>query len=214
VKNHLKNTKPGAETSADSRLDQGRDKMPGSESTNRTLEEYRKYLETLTYIKVAPRMFRAFAWADIVSQTLWEAHQGCDQIREMNEDGKKRYLRRMFINNLVDEIRKDPPIPIVSLAEADRDSASSHRLQSYIASAEPSPSEQHANTEAARRQRRRLREALARLPDRQRQALILQRYHGLKLKEIAEYMGCTINAVAGLHANGLKNLRKLLSESE
>jgi RNA polymerase sigma factor (sigma-70 family) len=189
--------------------------MPGLDSTNRTLEEYRKYLETLTYIKVSPRLFRTFGISDIISQTLWEAYQRLNQLREMDEEGKKRYLRRMLINNLLDEIRKDPPVGIVSLAEVNQDAAaSSCRLQDWLASEEPSPSEQAAFTEDAVRQRLRLLDAIARLPDRQREALILQRYHGWKLKEIAEHMSCTINAVAGLHANGLKNLKKLLSESE
>jgi RNA polymerase sigma-70 factor (ECF subfamily) len=189
--------------------------MPSLDSTNHTLEEYRKYLETLTYIKVSPRLFRAFGISDIISQTLWEAYRRLDQLREMDEEGKKRYLRRMLINNLLDEIRKDPPFGLVSLAEVNHDAAaSSCRLQDWLASEEPSPSEQAASTEAALGLRLRLLDAFSRLPDRQREALILQRYHGWKLKEIAEHMNCTIKAVAGLHANGLKNLKKLLSESE
>jgi RNA polymerase sigma factor (sigma-70 family) len=57
-------------------------------------------------------------------------------------------------------------------------------------------------------------EALAQLPPRQRDALILQQYHGWKLVQIAEHLGCTANAVAGLHARGLAKLRELLSDME
>jgi DNA-directed RNA polymerase specialized sigma24 family protein len=52
------------------------------------------------------------------------------------------------------------------------------------------------------------------LPQRQREALILQRWHGWKLAEIAEHMQCTQGVVAGLHARGLAKLRELLPEME
>jgi RNA polymerase sigma factor (sigma-70 family) len=55
-------------------------------------------------------------------------------------------------------------------------------------------------------------EALSRLDPRQREALILQKYHGKTLAEIADHLGCTVGTVAGLHARGLKNLHKLLTE--
>jgi RNA polymerase sigma-70 factor (ECF subfamily) len=185
--------------------------MPGLDSTNRTLEEYRKYLETLTFIQVSPRLRRKFGRSDIISKTLWEAYQRLDQIRELDEEGRKRYLRRMLIHNLLEAINhykascRDPQAELYLDADA-----SSNRLESWLASEEPAPWEKAATNEDALR----LLEAISRLPDRQQEALILQRYHGLKLKEIAEQMNCTMGAVAGLHANGLKNLKKLLSESE
>jgi RNA polymerase sigma-70 factor (ECF subfamily) len=186
--------------------------MPSQESTNRTLEEFRGYLETLTWIQVAPRLRSKFGLSDVISQTLWEAYQALDRIRELDEPGRKRWLRRMLVNNLLEEIRRwkrgrrdhraEQPL------EADAD-ASSCRLQSWLAAEDASPSERAVEQEEALR----LLEALSRLPERQREALILQRYHGWKLREIAEHLNCTVNAVAGLHAHGLKKLRELL-ESE
>jgi RNA polymerase sigma factor (sigma-70 family) len=60
----------------------------------------------------------------------------------------------------------------------------------------------------------RLLKALDRINPRQREALMLQRYHGWKLDQIAEHMGCTAGAVAGLHARALRELRKLLPDLE
>jgi RNA polymerase sigma factor (sigma-70 family) len=60
----------------------------------------------------------------------------------------------------------------------------------------------------------RLLDALSKLDPRQREALILQKYHGWKLEQIAEHLGCTTGAVAGLHARALKKLRKLLPDME
>ena len=57
-------------------------------------------------------------------------------------------------------------------------------------------------------------DALSQLPQREREALILQKYHGWSLAQIAEHLGCTTGAVAGLHARGLKRLRELLTATE
>lgn len=46
----------------------------------------------------------------------------------------------------------------------------------------------------AREERRRVREAVDRLPARQRQALVLRRYQGLPYGEVAAIMGCTREA--------------------
>lgn len=54
-----------------------------------------------------------------------------------------------------------------------------------------------------------LAEALSRLPERKREALILQKYLGWRLAQIAEHLGCTPRVVPGLQATGLKRLRKL-----
>ena len=185
--------------------------MPEQESTNQTLEEFRGYLETLTYIQVTPRLRSKFGMSDIVSKTLLEAYQAIDRIRNLDEPGRKRWLRRMLVNNLLEEIKKwkrgkrdvRSELPL----EADAD-ASSCRLQNWLAADGSSPSDHAAEQEETIR----LLEALSQLPERQREALILQRYHGWKLREIAEHLNCTVNAVAGLHANGLKKLRQLLEK--
>ena len=87
---------------------------------------------------------------------------------------------------------------------------SSYRLRDWLAVEESTPSERLIKQEEALR----VLEALAQLPEREREALILQQYHGWKLVEIAEHLGCTTNAVAGLHARGLARLRKLLGDRE
>ena len=186
--------------------------MPSQESTNQALEEFRGYLETLTCIQVSPRLRSKFGLSDVISQTLWEAYQALDRIRGLDEPARKRWLRRMLVNNLLEEIkrwnREKRDYRAEQPLDADAD-ASSVRLESWLAAEDTSPSERAAAQEESLR----LLEALSRLPDRQREALILQRYHGWKLREIAEHLGCTVNAVAGLHAHGLKKLRELL-ESE
>jgi RNA polymerase sigma factor (sigma-70 family) len=85
---------------------------------------------------------------------------------------------------------------------------SSCRLQNWLAVEETSQGQRMVRQEEALR----LVEALSQLDPRQREALILQKYHSWKLEQIAEHLGCTPGAVAGLHARALKALRKLLPD--
>ena len=54
----------------------------------------------------------------------------------------------------------------------------------------------------------RLGNALAQLPEAQRQALVLQHWHGWSLAEIAAELGRSPAAVAGLIKRGLQRLRQ------
>ncbi|MEM9795269.1 MAG: sigma-70 family RNA polymerase sigma factor [Pseudomonadota bacterium] len=56
--------------------------------------------------------------------------------------------------------------------------------------------------------------ALDALPDRQRQAVLLRLVHGYSNTEIAEMMGCGVEAVESLTARGKRRLSQLLDETE
>lgn len=62
--------------------------------------------------------------------------------------------------------------------------------------------------------RRRVRGALAALPDRQREAVVLRRYHDLSYREIAEVMGTTEAAVESLLIRASAALRQRLGGEE
>jgi RNA polymerase sigma-70 factor (ECF subfamily) len=188
--------------------------MPAQpESTDHVLERYRAYLECLTFIQVDPRLWRRFGWSDVVNQTLLEAYRDLAQLRELDEADRNRRLRRMLVNNLLDRIEHERAEKRDYRRDASLDEAltgSSCNLQKWLAADTPGPDGRaHAEERGAR-----LAEALTRLPQREREALILQKYHGLSLTEIAEHLGCTTGAVAGLHARGLKRLRELLAEPD
>jgi RNA polymerase sigma factor (sigma-70 family) len=117
----------------------------------------------------------------------------------------------MLVHNLLEQIErckaKKRDFRLKEPLEA-ASAGSSCRLQVWLAAEGTSPSGQAAQHEEALR----LLEALSRLEARQREALILQRYHGWTLAQIAAHLGCTTGAVAGLHARGLKELRKHLPD--
>ncbi len=187
-----------------------------SASTDRRdgdLQRFQAYLETLTFIQIDPRLRGKVGWSDIVQKTLIEAWQELEQIEAMDSQAQKRRLRRMLLNNLKDEIdrwrtkRRD-----VGREESLEDAAerSSCRLNESIAAEESTPSANLSKHE----EELRVQAALAQLPARQREEVILKQYHDWKLAEIADHLGCTTNTVAGLHARGLAKLRTLLSDKE
>ena len=186
---------------------------PTPDAVNQLWGEYRAYLETLTFIQIDPRLRGKFGWSDIIQGTLVEATRTLERIEAMDPEGQKRWLRRMLINNLRDEIDRWRAEGRnvgreVSLDEAAEQS--SCRLRDWIIAEESTPSANLIEQE----QKLRVLAAMSQLPQREREALSLQYDHGWKLAQIAEYLGCTMNVVAGLQARGRKRLRKLLSDLE
>ena len=196
-----------------SRLVEVRPPIPRSAYAVNEAGDFVAYLETLACIHLDPRLHGKFGLSDVVQETLVEAWQDAERFRALDPEGRKRWLRRMLVNNLLDtiarwragcrDVRLEQPI---DAAAAD----SSCRLQAWLAAEDSSPSERLGREEEALR----LLEALSRLDGRQREALILQKYHGWTLAQIAEHLGCTAGAVAVLHARGLKKLRQHLAEEQ
>ena len=149
--------------------------------------------------------------SDIVQQTLLDAHRDRAQFRGRTEAEMAAWLRRLLSCNLVDAAR--------ARGRAKRDAgrerslqaaidASSARLESWLAAEQSSPSERAERNETILR----LVDALATLPEANRQALVMRHCQGLSLAEISARLGRTPPAVAGLLKRGLAELRNLLPE--
>jgi RNA polymerase sigma-70 factor (subfamily 1) len=181
--------------------------------SDRVLERYRAYLDCLTWIEVDPRLWRRFGWSDVVNHTLLEAYRELEQLQALGEADRHRRLRRMFLNNLLDRIERERAEKRDYRREEaleDALGASSCSVRKGLAADTDGPVEHAEAIERAAR----LADALTHLSEREREALILQKYHGWTLERIAGQLGCTTGAVAGLHARGLKRLGQLLSESD
>ena len=151
-----------------------------ADATNQALEEFRAYLETLTLIQIDPRLRSKFSMSDIVQNTLVEAWRDLERIQALEAGDRKRWLRRMLLNNLLQEIdrwragRRDPRLeqPLEAAAE------SSCRVQNWLAVEDTTPSERMAQQE----EELRLVEVLSKLDPRQREAgrMILDRFQKKK----------------------------------
>jgi RNA polymerase sigma-70 factor (ECF subfamily) len=162
------------------------------------------YLSLLAGACLDPRLRAKIDLSGVVQQTLLEAYQGHPLLQLEHPAQELAWLRRILANNLADELRK--------LATGKRDLAREQSLQAQmeLAAQQSSPSEQAQRNEQALA----LAEALAQLPDLQREALVLQHWHGWSMDEIAKHLGRTRAAVAGLIKRGLQQLREKLPPRE
>jgi RNA polymerase sigma-70 factor (ECF subfamily) len=177
------------------------------------LERFRAYLRLLARVQLDPRLKAKLDPSDVVQQTLLEAFQKRDQYRGGTDAERAAWLRRILAHNLADALRafgqeKRAVERERSLEESLR--ASSLRLERWLATGDPGPGEEAERQERAVR----LAAALAGLPEGQREALVLQYWHGWTLAQIGQHLGRTPAAVAGLLKRGLKKLRQELQDKD
>jgi RNA polymerase sigma-70 factor (ECF subfamily) len=184
-----------------------------AEAVGRILERFRDYLRLLARLQLDPRLRGKIDPSDVVQQTLLEAYQKRAQFLGRTQPELTAWLRRMLAHNLADALR--------AFAQQKRDvgrersleealQASSLRLEGWLADDQSSPSERVERQERAVR----LASALAALPEAQREALVLQYWHGWTLAQIGQHLDRSPAAVAGLLKRGLSQLRQLLQEGE
>jgi RNA polymerase sigma-70 factor (ECF subfamily) len=175
------------------------------------LERYRNYLRVLARLHLDPRLQGKLEPSDVVQQTLLQAYQARDQFRGRTEAELAAWLRQILANHLANLVRDFGRDKRDVGRERSLEAAlaqSSARLEAWAAAEQSSPSQRAEHQEQAVR----VAEALASLPEAQREALVLQHWHGWSLDDIGKHLGRSPAAVAGLIKRGIKQLRLLLDE--
>jgi len=174
------------------------------------LEGYREYLLLLARLQLDTGLQGKVDVSGVVQQTLLEAYQNLRQLQGQSTDEQRAWLRRVLANNLLDEVRKFH----TQGRDVNREQslcaleASSARLESWLAAEQSSPSQQAMRNE----QLTALAQALAGLPEDQRQAIEMHHWKGMSLKEVAAQMQRSKGAVAALLFRGVQRLREVLQE--
>ncbi|HEV3004530.1 MAG TPA: sigma-70 family RNA polymerase sigma factor [Pirellulales bacterium] len=171
------------------------------------LERYREYLRWLADASLDRRLRGRVDLSGVVQQTLFEAHRAQGDIVNQPSDEQMAYLRRVLANNLNDEIRKLHTDKRDVRREQSLEAAieqSSMNLEALLAGDDSLPGARIEREERALA----LAIALGKLPEAQREAIVLHHWHGRSLAEIAEEMGRTRDAVAGLIRRGMHQLRE------
>ncbi len=176
-------------------------------------ERFREFLLLLARMQADTRWQGKLDLSGVVQQTLLEAHQDGKELAAAPDAQKAGWLKRALANNLADELRK--------LKTQRRDAGRERSLQAGI---DQSHSQLECllagnygtpSMEAVRAERGvQLAHALAALPEAQRQVIELHHLQGRTLVEVAEMLGSTKPAVAGLLHRGLKSLRQILKPDE
>jgi RNA polymerase sigma-70 factor (ECF subfamily) len=180
---------------------------------NVPLESYRAYLRLLAGTQLDPRLQGKFEPSDAVQETLLRAHQALHNFQPRGDGDMAAWLRQILGNVLIDAVRRYTAAARDVALERSLPAAieqSSARLEEWLRAEQGSPEQELLRQE----QMLLLAESLARLPDDQRSALELKHLHGWTVEAIANHMGRTRAAIAGLLRRGLETLRDLLAEGE
>jgi RNA polymerase sigma-70 factor (ECF subfamily) len=173
------------------------------------LERYRSYLMLLVRLQLQPPLKGKIDLSGIVQQTLWEALQVLEKHGEAGCEEPTALLRRLLANNLADEFRRHHALKRGAGREQSLEAAlaqSSASLEGILAAPHSSPSQRAERNEELLR----LAECLEQLPEPQRLAIELHYLRGWTLAAIAEQIGRSKPAVAGLLQRGLNTLRDAL----
>jgi RNA polymerase sigma-70 factor (ECF subfamily) len=177
------------------------------------LERYREYLRLLAQLQLDPRLRGRLDASDVVQQTFLQAHQALGEFRGGSDAELAAWLRRILARNLAHAVRDHGRDRRDVARERSLEAAveaSSARLEGWLAAEGSSPSQQAERNE----QLLHLADALASLPEAQREAVVLHYWQGWTTGQIGEHLGRSPAAVAGLLKRGLHELRRQLLDAE
>lgn len=187
-------------------------KTVDAENADQAVGQYRSYLLLLARMQLDPRVQCKVDASDIVQLTLMEAHTKRRQFVG-DEMGFTAWLRKALANNIRDAMRRVRRQRRDVNRERSLEAAleqSSARLAGCLAAAQSSPSGRAVRNEELLR----LADALLKLPETQREAVVLHHLQGWTLSEVAVHLDRSDAAVAGLLHRGLRRLRDLMHGTE
>lgn len=174
-------------------------------------EQYREYLGLLGRMQLDQKLMGKVDISGVVQMTLFEACNA--KWSQLDENERLPWLRRVFANNLLDEIRKFR----TQARDVRREQAlqqalerSASNLSLLLVSEQSTPSQKVVRAE----EQLRLAKALACLPAPQRKAIELHHLQGQTLQQIGESMNRSKGAIAALIYRGTTRLRELLSNAD
>jgi RNA polymerase sigma-70 factor (ECF subfamily) len=181
-------------------------------TTTWNLERFRPLLHLqVRLLGLDPRFLRRFDSSDLVQDTLLRAYENREQFHGASEAELMRWLQEILRNMVVDKVREATAGKRDLRLEASLQEAvteSSARLQDCLHARGPSPDEQAERQELLLR----LAAALDQLPQDQRDVVIQRDLCGDPVRQIAEQLGRTEKAVAGLLLRGRRKLAALLAD--
>src|SRR6516225_8004897 len=184
-----------------------------SRDASESLEPFRKYLTVLAELHLDRKLRGKLDPSDVVQQTMLRAYSGLGELRDTRPEVLVAWLRRILASTLADAAkhydRDKRHVALERSLEADLDRSASG-FAAWLAADQTSPSGRAERDEELLR----MVEALAELPERIREVVVLKHCQGWPLARIAERVGRSVPAVASLLRRGLEELRKRLrSES-
>lgn len=185
--------------------------VPSADENGESLDGFRSYLRLLANMQLDKRLRSKVDASDIVQQTMLQAHLARDQFRGENDRQRAAWLRQILTRNLHhatrDLTRDKRDVRREKQLQAAVDQ-SSMRLEQLLAAGASTPSVKVQRGE----QLLAMATAIEKLPELHREALLLHYLEQKSMTEIAEQIGKTRGAVAGLVRRALATLREQFDE--
>lgn len=173
-------------------------------------EQHRSYLLLQAEMQLSPRLKVKEAPSDVVQMAMLEAHRDLKAFRGKTEIELRAWLRRILANNLAEVARRyhgQQRTIRRELSLQDQLEQSSVVFMNQLGARQETPSKLMMSQERSEQ----LAEALLKLREEERTAVVFKHLHNLSVAEIAEHLGRTNEAVAGLLRRGLRKLRESLN---
>lgn len=187
------------------------DNPPIDVSDPSVVAKYEPYLRMLARTQMRKAFQAKVGASDMVQQAMLQAVQGLDGFRGSTEAEFRGWLRQILarhICHLDRDMHRDKRDVRREQSMEQKLAQSSMRLEGLLAGDGPTPSQNVVLGEHVLK----MADAVERLPEAQREAIRLHYLEGMKLAEVAEALGKTNGAVAGLLHRGMKTLRKELAD--
>jgi RNA polymerase sigma-70 factor (ECF subfamily) len=178
----------------------------------RLLERYRQRLRALIALRMDPRLAARIDPSDVIQECLAEADRKLADYLRRRPLPFYPWLRQLALEHLARVCRRHVGAQKRSVRREERSFSLSddsvrdlaERLAGRLSS--PSARLRHEGL------RQRLRDALDRLGERDREVLVLRHLEGLPVREIAAVLGISEGAVKVRHVRALERLRNLLGD--
>lgn len=174
------------------------------------LDRYRPLLRLqIRKLGLSQRLRRRFDSSDLIQETLLRAHLRLADFRGATAAELIAWMQQILANVVADEVRRARAGKRDIAVEQALDemlTESSLRLEEFLATGVATPLEQAQRSEELLG----LAAAIERLPEDQRDVVIHRDLLGTAVAEIAESLGKSPKAVAGLLLRGRRRLRELL----
>ena len=188
----------------------GQAQAGSTEHLGQLLETYRHYLTLLARLEIGRNLQAKLDPADLVQDTLLEAHRNFPRFQGGSETQFVCWLRQIMAASLANLLRRylgtqgrDVRLERQMAVQLDQ---SSRLLDGGLIDPVSSPSHGAARREQAVL----LADALAALPPDYREVIILRHLEGLSFSEVSQRMGRSLDSVEKLWMRGLARLRNIM----
>ena len=170
-------------------------------------ERYRNYLRFLARTQLPTHLRARLDPSDIVQQSMLQAHQAADDFRG-NSDAELMAWLRTILAGVVAHAVRDQHRGVRDVFKEQNIQQQLDQSSLFLANALISPLKTPSVVMHQEEVARSVADLVEELPDAQRDAIVLHYWQQLPLKQVAETLGKSPAAVAGLLQRGLATLRE------